>query len=115
MRKTLKVLLSFLIIIAVSGCASLGDQRQAYVRSHPELDSATKSLILQGRAAVGMTSEQVIASMGKPYQVNRSGDSTGVSEQWVYVAGWNGSGFTYTYLYFHNGRLISWQEAPQNQ
>jgi len=81
------------------------ERRQAYVQSHPELDAATQTRILEGKIAIGMTTEQVVASWGLTYDVNRSVGAWGVHEQWVY-----GYGRTSHYLYFENGRLTSWQD-----
>ena len=51
---------------------------------------------------IGMTKDMVIAVLGKPYDINRTGGSFGVQEQWCY--GGN------LYLYFENGILTLWQD-----
>jgi len=48
-----------------------------------------------------MTKEQVLASWGKPEDINRSVGRWGVHEQWIYDS---------TYLYFENGILTSFQD-----
>lgn len=50
---------------------------------------------------IGMTTDEAIASIGRPSDVNRSGGPWGVHEQWVYDGN--------VYLYFENGKLRSWQ------
>jgi len=53
-----------------------------------------------------MTDEMARESWGIPDDVNRSVDSWGVHEQWVY----EGANFNNTYLYFENGILTSYQD-----
>ena len=91
------------------------ERRQAYVAAHPTLDTDIKWAILEGKVGVGMTPEQVIASWGRPHDINRNVGSWGVNEQWVYgymkFYGSGARGFVSThYLYFENGRLTSWQD-----
>ncbi len=115
-----------IILIALIGCMSMmgvsgvseKDRqmlREAYVRDHPNLDSETKSAILNGKIFIGMTADQVRASWGAAHDVNRTVGSWGIHEQWVY--GYNkyyGSGFigfvATHYLYFEDGILTSWQD-----
>lgn len=52
---------------------------------------------------VGMSPEMVIASWGRPKEVNRTTNSNGIREQWVFFI----SG---KYAYFTNYTLTSWQE-----
>lgn len=51
--------------------------------------------------SMGMTEKQVLASWGRPSNINRTVGPWGVHEQWVYSG---------SYLYFENGRLTSWQD-----
>lgn len=51
---------------------------------------------------LGMTKEMVVDAIGKPYDINRTGGSFGVHEQWCYRGN--------VYLYFENGVLTSWQD-----
>jgi hypothetical protein len=53
-----------------------------------------------------MTKDEVVASWGNPYDINRTVGSWGVHEQWVY--GENIS--NRKYYYFENGVLTSWQD-----
>jgi len=56
--------------------------------------------IKEGKVKIGMSSEQVIVSWGKPNKINKSIGSWGVHEQWIYRG---------QYLYFENGLLTSLQ------
>lgn len=58
-------------------------------------------IIAENKVKIGMTTEMVIASWGKPTDINRSIGSWGKHEQWIY----NGS-----YLYFEDGVLTAWQD-----
>ena len=58
------------------------------------------SAVRNGDILLGMTTDQVRASVGIPEQINRSGGRWGINEQWVY------KGF---YVYVDNGKVTSWQ------
>ncbi len=62
------------------------NRRQHYVSSHPSLPEEIKQNILKGVVQIGMTREMVLAALGDPVNVQRSGDSSGVREIWVYYA-----------------------------
>lgn len=62
------------------------NRRQHYVRSHPSLPEEIKQNILNGVIQIGMTKEMVMAALGEPNNVQRSGDSSGIREVWVYYA-----------------------------
>lgn len=80
-------------------------RREQYVNAHPELEQKTKDVILSGMLGIGMTSEQVEASCGKPpYGVNSTVTAYGKHEQWCYED---------LYLYFDNGILVSFQKLNQ--
>jgi hypothetical protein len=57
----------------------------------------------QNNISIGMNEDQVIASWGKPSKINRSVGSWGSNEQWVYED-------QFSYLYFENGILSSFQD-----
>ena len=72
-----------IILIALIGCMSMmgvsgvseKDRqmlREAYVRNHPNIDSETKSAILNGKIFIGMTADQVRASWGAAHDFNRT-------------------------------------------
>jgi hypothetical protein len=67
------------------------------------------------KPSLGMTSEVAEACLGRPDDVNRTTSARGVREQWVYPERrWleNGQWVSRNrmYLYFDDGRLISFQE-----
>ena len=87
------------IIFVLLGCAAPGPKqsqmspqqienarRQHYVSSHPSLPEEIKQNILNGVVQIGMTKEMVLAVLGNPNDVQRSGDSSGIREIWVYYA-----------------------------
>jgi len=82
-------------------------RRQQYIEQHHDIDEQTKEYILAGKAAIGMTKEQVLASIGQPRDVHKSVGPWGVHEQWIY-----GTGIYYRqlYLYFENGILTAFQD-----
>ncbi len=80
-------------------------RRQYFVDSNPQLSSRVKSLILDGRIDIDMTTDQVRASWGNPRSITTSTFRYGTHEQWVYGPG--------KYLYFRNGILDSWQLQTQ--
>jgi hypothetical protein len=77
-------------------------KREAYIAASPQLSQSIKEAILRQGLVIGMSSQDVIASMGYPLDgINKTVTAYGVREQWVYGR---------KYLYFHNGVLESWQE-----
>ena len=87
------------IILILFGCAAPrsnqhqmsvqqidNSRRQHYVSFHPSLPEEIKQNILNGVIQIGMTKEMVMAALGEPNNVQRSGDSSGVREVWVYYA-----------------------------
>jgi len=78
--------------------------------------AAAEELMIFGRVnrrrakpgvSIGMTAQQVIedTSWGAPRDVNRTTNTAGTHEQWVYGGG--------RYLYFDNGTLVSIQTSSQ--
>ncbi len=95
------------LLLTLTSCQSLliemmpSKRRQAYVDAHPNLSGNMERAILYGDVHIGMTAEQVVASIGRPERVNRTVTAYGSHEQWVY--GWS-------YIYFRNGVVTSWQD-----
>jgi len=87
-------------------------RRKWFVDKNPELPLEVKEAILQGRITFGMDKIQVVASWGKPNDVNKTVTPYSTHEQWVY------SDYSYilrcfepyAYVYFENGILTSWQD-----
>lgn len=114
-------------------------RRQNYVASNPEIPEEIKQQILNGFIQIGMDTEMVLAAWGRPYDILRSGDASGLRETWVYysalpsppemdssdLAGLTpadvtmayamaysilGSKRKATYLFFENGIFVSFKE-----
>lgn len=64
--------------------------------------SATVQLIKNRKIELGMTSEQVQLSWGKPQRINRTVTANAVVEQWVYGR---------QYVYIENGKVRSFQDS----
>lgn len=108
--RILKPFLAMVVLWGGSGCAldyhyrhEQGAQRRRseYVEANPGQPERAKSLILEGRVCLGMSSEQVLASWGPPIKRNRSVSRWGVREQWIYHN---------VYIYIEDGCVTSWQE-----
>jgi hypothetical protein len=74
------------------------------VSRHSEWSDDLIANVACAYVAIGMTKEQVIAALGRPYNFNRSTYSFGVHEQWVY--GEYGS----KYVYFEDDIVTSVQD-----
>lgn len=111
----IKILSLGLVCLFLISCASIIDdpRRQKYIKAHPELSPKIKNAIFNGDILIGMTREQVVASRGRPYDINKTTGSWGVHEQWVMFYGDipfdDPKGWGYYYIYFENGKVTSWQ------
>jgi len=76
-------------------------KKRDYIKKNG-IDKVKADNILKGMVSIGMTTEDVEVSWGKPKDINRSVGAWGVHEQWVYGSS--------NYLYFENGKLTSWQD-----
>ena len=106
--------------MTVSGCYKYHDEaqnrRQTYIISNSSLDQHIRAKIAQGKIGFGMTTEDVNASWGLPYDINRSAGPWGIiNEQWIYGMMTQSTGSYLRiyyqplfYIYFENGKLISW-------
>ena len=122
MRKLILSVLSlavvFMILVSCAAVAKLypptASKRRQYVAAHPELTDEVKAAILSGDVVIGMTMEEVIASRGRPWDVNRTTTAYGTDEQWVMgpvdsMATWPKKSKQYFYIYFENGKITAWQ------
>ncbi len=82
--------------------------REAYLASHPESSEQVKTAIRAKHVWIGMSAEECIASIGEPTHINRTGTTSGVSEQWVYQRTYNS--IPWLYVYFEDGKLTAWQD-----
>jgi len=64
------------------------------------------SEIKQKKVCIGMSKDEVIASWGKPDDINRTVGSNYVHEQWVY----EGLNYDCSYLYFEDGIMTNFQD-----
>jgi len=92
------------------------NRRKNYVKKHPELSPKIKKAILNGNILIGMTGEQVRASRGRPYKINKTTTASKIHEQWImHPSGYKPGSFEadkdkeYGYIYFDNGKVTGWQ------
>ncbi len=120
-----KVLALICVSLLLSSCEMATRMQQKkkrieFVSVHPPLTSEIREAILNGEVLLGMDVRQVLASRGRPLDINRSTGSYGVHEQWVYVgveinARMQASrkemllDHRYAYIYFENEIVVSWQ------
>ena len=115
--KRLKILSLGLACFLTLTCASfeLGNlnpksRREKFIASHTaSLNADTIRAIRNGDVILGMTPDEVVASIGKPYHINRTTGSWGINEQWVMCAPNSFRDRRYGYVYFENGKVTSWQ------
>jgi len=115
-----KIFILGMVCLFMWGCASSTNLKQVYLDENPNLNPEIKELISQGKICLGMTTLQVLASRGRPLDINRTTTASGVDEQWVYV-GINPNDKLrlsvkefnldqkYAYIYFEDGRVTGWQ------
>lgn len=70
---------------------------------HPDWSNANCNYVGNKIIAIGMTSDQVIASLGKPDHTNVTTTQSGTHEQWVYGK------YAPMYAYLQDGVVISFQ------
>lgn len=99
-------LMSLLIMSCMPDIAH--KRRKAFIRIYPRISEYWKHSIKRGDLVAGMTKEAVEASIGKPVKINRSVDTRGIFEQWVYPKS-ERQIREYAYVYFNNEKLITWQ------
>ncbi|MBA7714289.1 hypothetical protein ES703_123307 [subsurface metagenome] len=106
--------------VAIQSAVQLPKQRQNYVESNTWISPEIKEAILNGRVILGMTIKQVLASRGRPLDINRTTRESGTHEQWVYVGVEINTRMRmsrketlldheFGYIYFENGIVTSWQ------
>lgn len=118
----IKILFSVFLCLVLISCAvwDLPKKRQNYVELNTWISPEIKEAILAGRIILGMTPQQVIASRGKPLDINRTTERFGIHEQWVYVGIEVNERLQlskkemlldheFAYIYFENGKVTSWQ------
>jgi hypothetical protein len=85
--------------------------RAKYLRENPGLSYKVKRAIMSGEILVGMTERDVVAAIGRPYDINRSVYGEGrETAQFVYEDSPSRySKKKYKYVYFENHLVTSWQ------
>ncbi|VAW87486.1 hypothetical protein MNBD_GAMMA16-2180 [hydrothermal vent metagenome] len=84
------------------------ERRHAYVLAHPKLLAKHKKAILNGQVKLGMSREEVIASLGPPTVAVDTNAFWAEREQWVYE-----SHDKAEFYYFKFGQLHSWHTTPK--
>ena len=74
-------------------------------KKNPWWTKETCENIANKKVWIGMSTDQAIASWGKPDDINKTVTSLGVHEQWSYERG----DFSYQFLYFDDGILTTFQ------
>jgi len=76
-------------------------RREKFISMNPNLSPKYAQAIKSGLVKLGMAKDMVIASIGTPDKINKTVNSIGQHEQWVYKN---------QYIYFDNGSLTAWQQ-----
>jgi hypothetical protein len=87
-----------------ASCSPSIDKVRRTIERHPDWGDRTLAAVVCGSVFVGMTAEQARAGWGAPSDINRTTNSYGTREQWVYGR-YGGRG----YLYFDDGVLTTIQ------
>ena len=80
-------------------------RRREFVDKNPSIGKTFATDIMNGRIRIGMNKEMVIASWGRPKDINRTVTAHSVSEQWIY-----GTLRNRIYVYFRDGIMTSFQD-----
>jgi hypothetical protein len=114
MRKSLAAPAALAVLFGlVSACAVLNINtiRKQFFAEHADVTPAVRQAIMNAEVRVGMTEQEVVAAIGYPLDINRSTGSWGTTAQFCYESM---SRYIqrpkYTYVYFENGRVTSWQQ-----
>jgi hypothetical protein len=84
-------------------------RREWYVKNHSDLSPEIREVIIAGKWVIGMKRNDLLASFGVPYKINRTVTSNVINEQWIYDYDIRVPRKT-TYFYFVNDVLTSWQD-----
>ena len=85
--------------------------REQYVATHHPMTQEVRAAILAGTLVMGMTEEEVVASIGQPNDINRSTYAHGTTAQFCYdEIGFNFNFNRYRYVYFENYKVTSWDQ-----
>ena len=89
MSRPLLVLVAVLCASFVVGCSATSldnhnSRRLDYVNHHPELNDSMKQAVLNGKVALGMSRDVVVASWGPPTRIEKVETPEGPMEGWHY-------------------------------
>ena len=84
-------------------------QRELKIRNNSDWDQVVKNKLRFGEIWVGMTQTQLVASLGRPRDINRTVNKFGASDQYVYSHVQALPKRDY-YVYLDNAIVASWQE-----
>jgi len=78
-------------------------RKEAYLQEHPELDEQMRQAIRESHVFLGMSKEQVQASLGEPEEVRPPFGTFMNSERWSYYS-------KRMVIFFKDGQIISWKK-----
>ncbi len=78
-------------------------RKVTYIEEHPDLDRQTREAIESGKVIIGMTKENVQASLGKPEEVKPAIGTFANTERWSYYT-------RRMVVYFKDGILASYKK-----
>ena len=78
-------------------------RKEAYLQAHPNLDDQMRKAIKKSSVFVGMSMDQVKASLGKPEEIRPPMGTFMNSERWSYYS-------KRMVVFFKDGQLISWKK-----
>ena len=100
--------------IVLLGCAGVtkywrpsAEAKESYITAHPETQPEFAQAIRESKWAIGMSTEQVLASLNHPYSTSSHTTESVVFETWEYK---NVVSYRSVFLNFENGLLVSWSE-----
>ncbi len=113
----MKILITIcLLTLLIIGCETPEQQQARYELTQKMNDfvaqhstEKNKQLIRDGKIAIGMNTVEVLVSIGRPKDKNKTTGAWGEHEQWIYGY-YNSSLQPMRFLYFENGILTSWQD-----
>ncbi len=105
------LILLFGLACAAGGALYVSDASRAkFLRENPGTTDEVRRAILAGELLVGMNESEVVAAIGRPDKINRSTYSFGTTAQLCYDSYGPFARAKYSYVYFENGRVTSWQQ-----
>lgn len=99
--------------VNISGAGAANTNSPGAIQSQIEVAQYRRKLLVnsaitENKIFIGMTRDEVMQSWGSPTKINKTINSSGTSEQWVYRRGNFGND---QYLYLDNGVVRSMQSS----